>query len=83
VAVWWRAGDWQVDHSAVLDVPAPWKGFWAMSYDSAPEIKALLKKHKFAYIEAPMRTNKGKVKEELIMRSIPPLRHEHPTWKRA
>jgi hypothetical protein len=54
-----------------------------MSYDSAPEIKALLKKHKFAYIEAPMRTNKGKVKEELIMRSIPPLRHEHPTWKRA
>jgi DNA adenine methylase len=74
---------WEVDHSAVFDVLARWKGFWVMSYDSAPEIKALLKKHKFAYREASMRANKGKVKKELIMRSIPPLRHEHPKWKRA
>lgn len=76
-------GEWEVDHSAIFDVLAHWKGFWLMSYDSAPEIRRLLKKHRFVYREAPMRTNKGKVKKELIMRSASVLRHENPKWKRA
>jgi DNA adenine methylase len=74
---------WQVDHAAIFEVLAKWKGLWVMSYDSAPEIKRLLKKHRFVYREAPMRTNKGKVKNELIMRSIPVIRHENPKWKKA
>ncbi len=74
---------WQVDHAAIFDVLAKWKGLWVMSYDSAPEIRRLLKKHRFVYREAPMRTNKGKVKKELIMRSIPVLRHENPKWKKT
>lgn len=75
--------EWEVDHSAVFDALARWKGFWLMSYDSAPEIRRLLKRHRFVYREAPMRTNKGKVEIELIMRSVPPARDENPKWKRA
>ncbi len=74
---------WDVDHTAIFDVLARWKGFWLMSYDNAPEIRRLLKKHRFVYREAPMRTNKGKVKKELIMRSISLARDENPKWKRA
>jgi DNA adenine methylase len=74
---------WKVDHAAIFDVLARWKGLWIMTYDSAPEIKRLLKKHRFVYREAPMRTNKGKLKKELIMRSTPPIRREFPKWKRA
>lgn len=75
--------EWEVDHSQVFEVLARWKGFWFMSYDNAPEIRRLLKKHRFVYREAPMRTNKGKVKMELIMRSVPPARLENPKWKMA
>jgi DNA adenine methylase len=74
---------WQVDHARIFEALAKWKGLWVLTYDSAPKIRKLVKRHRFVYREAPMRTNKGKVKKELIMRSIPVLRHENPKWKRA
>jgi DNA adenine methylase len=76
---------WEVDHAAIFEALGTWKGFWLMTYDNVPEIKRLVKKHRFVYREVPMRTNKGEVKYELLMRSshIPYDPKERPRWKQT
>jgi DNA adenine methylase len=75
--------EWRVDPSEVFDALAGWQGFWLMTYDNVPEIKRLVEKHGFLYREMPMRTNKGQVKKELLMRSryLPYSPKEWPRWK--
>lgn len=76
---------WEIDHAAVFEALANWKGFGLMTYDCAPEIKELVKKHGFLYREMPMRTNNGELKKELLMRSRHPAfgPNDYPRWKQT
>jgi len=58
---------WQLDHAALFDVLASWKGFWLLTYDHAPEIDTLVSKHQFAYRYLGMQANlHGRKKETMV-----------------